>query len=201
MSASAWKMIAVVLVGTGLAWASEFPEGWGGGSAQADEYEVAVDRDVAHGGKASGTIKALAAAPTAFGSLTQAIKADMYHGKRVRYSGYLKTKDASTGAGLWMRVDSTTRTLTFDNMDSRLVQGTTEWKKVDLVLDVPDEAVYVTFGMLLSGPGQAWVDDLKIEVVGKDVPSTNKLQQPTPIQGWELTVPDKPVNLDFERMK
>ena len=28
------------------------------------------------------------------------------------------------------------------------------------------------FGMLLKGGGSAWVDDLKIEIVGKDVPIT-----------------------------
>jgi hypothetical protein len=179
---------------------AEFPEGWGGGTAQPGEYELGLDNSVAHGGKASGTIKALAGMPTGFGTLTQAFKADEYRGKRVRYSGYIKTKDVSEGAGLWMRVDSTTQTLTFDNMDKRKVKDA-DWKKVEVVLDVPADAAYITFGMLMNGTGQAWVDDLKFEVVGNDVASTNMLEGPIPAQAGQLMLPDKPVNLDFEGKK
>jgi RNA polymerase sigma factor (sigma-70 family) len=179
---------------------AEVPEGWGGGSAQPGEYELGLDSGVAHGGKASGTIKCVAGTPTGFGSLTQAFKADDYRGKRVRYSGYIKTRDASEGAGLWMRVDSTTQTLTFDNMDRRKVKDT-DWKKAEIVLDVPADAAYITFGVLMNGTGQTWVDDLKFEVVGNDVASTNMLEGPIPAKVGHLTVPDKPVNLDFEGKK
>ena len=81
--------------------------------------------------------------PTGFGALSQFIRADDYRGKRVRFSAYVKTHDvsaASSGAGLWMRVDGNGGILAFDNMQNRPIMGTTDWKLVSVVLDVPNDA-------------------------------------------------------------
>lgn len=42
-----------------------------------------------------------------------------------------------------------------------------EWTKYALVLDVPETAKMIGFGMLVVGPGQAWVDDFEFAVVGR----------------------------------
>jgi RNA polymerase sigma factor (sigma-70 family) len=174
------------------------PEGWGGGSSQPGQYEIGQDQTVFRGGKASGVIKATADAPQGFGTLTQTCKADDYRGKRLRLSGYVKVKDADAGAGLWLRVDSANKTQAFDNMQGRSVKDTADWAKYEIVVDVPADAAYLTFGMLLNGKGAAWVDDLKFETVGDDVKTTNTLEQPIDIPQQEFQAPAKPVNLDFE---
>ena len=61
-----------------------------------------------------------------------------------------------------------------------------------------EKAETIIFGLLLVGKGKAWVDDLKFEVVGKDVPSTDMLEAPLPGRAGAPDLPDKPVNLDFE---
>jgi hypothetical protein len=80
--------------------------------------------------------------------------------------------------------------LAFDNMQSRPIKASTDWTKYDVVLDVPEQAEQISFGLLLTGRGETWVDDMKFEVVGKDVPTT----------GASLTgkVPEAPTNLGFE---
>ena len=55
--------------------------------------------------------------------------------------------------------------LGFDNMQSRPIKGTADWKQYDVVLDVPNEARGIAFGILLAGAGQAWMDDLQFEAV------------------------------------
>ena len=40
-----------------------------------------------------------------FGTLMQDFSADKYLNKRVRLSGYVKSKDVVQWAGLWMRID------------------------------------------------------------------------------------------------
>ncbi len=174
------------------------PKGWMGGSANFGAYESGIDRTVFHGGKSSAYVRMKGAAPADFGTLMQTIQAEHYHGKRVRLSAYLKTEDAKAGAALWMRVDGTDATLAFDNMDSRRVRGTKDWQKAEIVLDVSEKARYVALGLLLAGEGKVWMDEVRIEAVGKDVPSTNMFDQE---QKAELGVQfgaAKPVNLDFE---
>jgi RNA polymerase sigma factor (sigma-70 family) len=175
------------------------PKGWWGGAQKAGEYEVGTDREVFHGGKASACVEMKDVADEDFGTLAQSFKADGYRGKRVRLSAWLKTKEVAGGAGLWMRVDSADKTVSFDNMQNRRVKGTSDWAKYEIVLDVPEASKEITFGLLLAGKGRAWVDDFAFEVVGEKVKSTNLLEEEIPIQrAADAEVPDKPVNLDFE---
>jgi len=41
-----------------------------------------------------------------------------------------------------------------------------------VVVDVPSNAVGVSFGVLLFGQGQVWLDDVALERVGRNVPLT-----------------------------
>jgi hypothetical protein len=139
-------------------------------------YEVMADREVAHSGKASGRIRLVNAELHGFGSLTQAISAQAFRGKRVRLAGWLRTQEVRTGwAGLWLRIDregDDSPPLNFDNMHNRGVKGTTDWKRYEVVLDVPKEAGKIVFGGVLSDTGTLWVDDLSLDAVGKEVATT-----------------------------
>jgi RNA polymerase sigma factor (sigma-70 family) len=175
------------------------PKSYFGGSAKGDQYEVGLDRKERHGGKASGFVRMKDVDDTDFGTLAQVFKADSYRGKRVRLSAWLKTKDVAGRAALWMRVDSADKTLTFDNMDGRAVKGDSRWTRYEVVLDVPEAAKHITFGLLVAGKGQAWVDDFQLEAVdAKKVKSTNLLKEPIPQEVPDVEVPDKPGNLGFE---
>ena len=37
-----------------------------------------------------------------------------------------------------------------------------DWRKYDVVLDVPSEAQNIAFGVLLAGEGQVWTDDVSL---------------------------------------
>jgi ketosteroid isomerase-like protein len=181
---------------------SGLPVGWWRTPANSSNaYLIAVDTNVKHEGQASALIKLGCGEESDFGSLGQVIAADEYRSKRIRYSGWLKTENADA-VGLWLRIDGDRRTLGFDNMMDRPVRNTTGWKQYEVVLDVPAEAVNIVFGTLVNGKGQAWVDDLKLEIVASTVASTNQLSAEA--MGQENTrVPKRsdnkqPVNLGFE---
>jgi hypothetical protein len=78
----------------------------------------------------------------------------------------------------------------FDNMQNRAIRGTRQWKLYDVVLNVPPDATGISFGTLLAGPGEVWLNDLKFEVVGQDVPTTAEASDSAP--------PPTPVNLNFQ---
>ena len=158
---------------------SDLPQGWFRAGDRPGDYEMAVDPKGGREGKACSFIRGRSAQPQGFGTLMQSIDAEEYRGKRLRFSAQVKAAGIVDWAGLWMRIDGPPQAgsnaptmLGFDNMQSRSIKGTAGWKRYDVVLDVPNEARGIAFGILLAGAGQAWMDDLRFETVGADVPVT-----------------------------
>ena len=165
------------------------PPGWGLTGSDPNDYRVGTDADIAHSGARSGFIASRPGAQ-GFGTLMQSFKAGRYLGKRLRLSAYIRSDEVERWAALWMRVDGADHeTLAFDNMQDRPIAGTTDWRLYRIVLDVPELAEMIAFGVLLEGPGHVWLDDVEFETVSDDVPTTSR--QTTPI------VPERPLNLDF----
>jgi len=84
-----------------------------------------------------------------------------------------------------MEIDENTRRLIVAT--SEPVTATAEWTRREVVLDVDQEATLILIGILLNGAGAAWVADIEIEKVGKDVATTTL--------GPDL--PSQPRNLNF----
>ena len=113
---------------------------------------------------------------TGFGVATAAFPVQQAAGKRVRYSGYIKTAKVTRGyAGLWWRVDGKNgQVLAFDNMQNRGAKGKTDWQRYEIELPIAADAANIYFGALHTGDGQAWFDDLTVELDG--VPYVDKSQ-------------------------
>jgi hypothetical protein len=141
------------------------------------EYAVEIDREVFHGGQRAVSIRSIVATPAKFRSVNQFVKADAYRGKRVRLTGYLKTRDVADYTSIWMRIDGPTSMIAFDNMDRREVKGTTNWTRYEVVLDVPQVAMRIAIGALLTGAGHIWADDLALDIVDRADAKTTRLIQ------------------------
>ncbi|TWU48262.1 M56 family metallopeptidase [Rubripirellula reticaptiva] len=141
--------------------APNFPAGWGGGG---QGYELVLDTKIKHSGQSSGRIERTKNNGN-FGTYTQMLVADPYRGKKLRLTGFLKTKSVSS-SGIWMRIDGPgNQSLGFDNMQDRAVKGTTDWAEQTIELDVPESATAIAIGFLLIGDGTVWGDDLELSVV------------------------------------
>ena len=68
-----------------------------------------------------------------------------------------------------MRIVDPNRTLTIENRQEWTVQGTHDWKRGETTVDVPPDAVFVLFGLILFGKGQIWLTNVMIEVVNEAV--------------------------------
>lgn len=189
--------------------ASPAPPGWLLLSNPPGAFQARVDRTVAHGGSASGLLRGEAgAAHSDFGSLLQSIRADEYRGERVRLSAQVRTRGVGAETGLWMRVDGKGTTLAFDNMQLRAISGDTEWTRHEVVLDVPPGSAGILFGAWLHGAGEVWIDDVRLETVGPEVPPTvpaaadREAQDPAKVRQQEARyagLGTRPVNLGFEQ--
>ncbi len=154
------------------------------------DYMLGRDMSVLRSGHASATIVAKKDDPDGWRSLTQEIRADNYRGKRIRLSGFVKTKDVSGKAGIWLEVFGVDREQMSGYAGDRKI-GTTDWTTYSVVVDVPKDAVAISFGSYLMGPGQMWADDSSLEAVDSSVAVTGGWPGPA----YE-TDPTKPKNLD-----
>ena len=167
------------------------PKGWFVAGSHPREYNSSVDHESPRSGKGSAHFESAVLNTKGFGTLMQVFQPGEYRGKRVRFSGYARADDVKDWAGLWMRVDGPGgKSLAFDNMQDRPIKGTTEWTKYEIVLDVPAQAEQIAYGVLLTGRGDVWIDDLKFDVVGNATATTADLKT--------AKIPDAPINLDFE---
>src|SRR4029453_15313434 len=166
----------------------------------ADAYSFRADTVEKHGGQRSGLLECAVWDVEAFGGVMQTLRADAYRGRRVRLSGYLRTRDVDGSARMWLRVDGPdTSPVAFDKMAKRPVRGSTEGSRSEIVLDVPAVAMQIAYGAILGGKGRLWIDDFQLELVGDDVPTTD---MHVPAVATTTTVPpglpSRPVNAGFE---
>ena len=102
-----------------------------------------------------------------FGTATATFPISAAAGKKLRFSGFIKTENVDGAAGLWWRADGPdNKILAFNNMQQLHISGTTDWKQYSFELPIAAEVRNINFGMLLSGGGTAWFDDLKVELDG-----------------------------------
>jgi len=149
------------------------PRGWGGGPPET----IFADNKVVHSGKWAARLERDAASTGTFSTITIGIPVD-FSGSQVELRGFLKTENVSEFAGLWMREDAEGGAIAFDNMQDRQVRGTHEWTEYSIVLPLHSEAKQLFFGVLSSGAGRTWADDLQLLVDGKPIWDVPKTEQP-----------------------
>lgn len=122
-------------------------------------------------------IKSIQSKINGFGTIMKTIKPSAFLGKTVKMTGYVKSENVKSWAGLWMRADYyTAAVLSFDNMQNRAIKGTTDWTKYEVVLFVPADATSISYGVLLDGTGQIWFKAVTLEVVDDSVPETGSIK-------------------------
>jgi len=134
-------------------------------------YEIGADPNGFRRGSFAKFLRAKTGDRKAWATLMQTIAADNYRGKRVRFSAQVRTENIGDYSGLWMRVDLENGEKSgFYNSQDKPIKGTADWQLRSVTLDVEKNAEFILFGVNGQGGGTVWIDDLKIEVVGNDVP-------------------------------
>lgn len=169
-------VIAAALAATSL-WVvaaesvGKLPPPWFVTGDRVSSYQAGIDNVETVSGKGAKFLRYVQGDDTSFAALAQMISAQRYAGQRVRFRAQIKTRDVSKWAGLWMNVQSSQRTnAAFYNSSDRPIKGNSNWQVRSVTLDVPQDATTITFGVINSGVGQVWIDELSFDVVGSDVP-------------------------------
>lgn len=168
-------------------------KGWFLAGSNPESYEIGLESNTQRNGKVA-FLKATKGKIKGFGTIMQQFDPKDYLGKKVKLTGYVKSSSVDKWAGMWMRVDGRgkKKTLSFDNMQNRPIKGTTGWKQYEIILDVPKESILIAYGVLLSGTGTIWLDDMKFEIIETNDATTGS--------GRAMRL-DRPTNTGFEENK
>lgn len=152
------------------------PPAWFQVGGVQSSYTLGVDHSTVHSGSGALAIFGLDSNPARFNGVGQNIRADSFRGKRLRFRAWVRQAAiAGSDIGIWMRVDGPGVVESFDNFSSRPLTGTSDWHQVEIILDVPDDAIGIGFGALMSGRGELFVDDMTFEIIPATGPTTNQL--------------------------
>ena len=136
-------------------------KGWTSPLGNDTNYKITYDTKLSQNGKVSASIESINE-EGGFRAISYRIPS-YFSGKKIKLTGYVKTENVRDGwAGLWLRLDPK---IGFDNMQDRGITGTTDWKKYEIELDLPN-AETIVFGGLISGKGKMWLDNLELTIDG-----------------------------------
>lgn len=170
-------------------------KGWFLAGNDRNSYVIGVEKDPYRNEKV-GYIKFTKTKKTkkdGFGTIMQTFIPKDFLGKKVRLVSYIRSKDVNKWAGMWMRVnDRSGKVLSFDNMQNRPIEGTTQWRRYEIILNVPAKSKYLSYGVLLQGTGTVWLDNFRF-FIAEDSESTTGSSR-----AINLT---KPTNTSFEESK
>ena len=158
---------------------------WHLAGSRPDVYEHTEATDPRHPSASIQILRCTGDPEGGFGTVMTNIDAADYRGRRVRCSAEVSAEGVTEWSGLWMRVDGKEEgdMLGFDNMHDRPLEGTFDWRPVDVVLDVPSEAERLAFGLLLAGPGTVQMTGIHLRPVRLGVPLTGNALS----GGWFLS--------------
>jgi hypothetical protein len=156
---------------------------------------IGVDQVKTFDGKKIACVEVIEADPGAGAQLYQIMRCEGLRGKRVRLSVQLKCEKIKNSASFCIDVIGPQQTtLASDNMANRLLKGSKDWKKHDLVVDIPDNALNLKMSARVFGVGTLMFADLNLEEVDLDVPKTDDYSEGCRGIWWQ-----QPINLDFKK--
>lgn len=92
-----------------------------------------------------------------------------FAGSGVELRAFLRTADVQGDTELFLREDDDDTAVQFANIEDAKLHGTTEWTEYSVKLPLDRTAKQLAWGVVLSGSGTAWVDDLQLLVDGKPI--------------------------------
>lgn len=167
------------------------------------DYRASVDHTVAYDGSGSALLKSVIESPPRFGTLMQRVAGNVFAGKRIRFSAYIKADKVRKVAGLWIRAENATgQVIAFKgaSFPGSRVHGTRDWTQIHIVINIPKATAAVFYGVLLNGSGAVWIDNVQFDVLGKANPNSPSPMYPAynapPVA---LHLLPRPENLNFEK--
>jgi hypothetical protein len=148
------------------------------GWATSPPNSAVADGAIVRNGSWSARLERTTTSSDEFSGLSKSIPLDAA-GKAIVLRGFLRTENVTGFVSLWIREDGAfTRNLAFASTQGRGVKGTNDWHEHSVTVPINLDARQLVFGVLISGSGKVWVDDLELTVDGVPFASATKADRP-----------------------
>ena len=135
------------------------PKDWRAQAGQSRlEFQTTGSHEQPYKGKTCGMIKRIPGRPFGepFGNIKQSIKVSDFKGEKIQFSAAARVSD---GIGyLWLSIDVPRARCIFQ----QLIITSDEWQKYSILVEVPQEATKITYGLAYVGQDAAFIDDVVI---------------------------------------
>lgn len=149
------------------------------------------------GNAAAGYVNSSAPLKTAVGR-GAVVKALTFRGRRIRISGWIKSKDLENWAGLQVLVaGADEKFYAAIHYPQKAITGTTDWTNYSQVVDVPTAAENLYVATTVWGKGELWSDDVMIEPVPTSIPITDDQTW----RVWGYTAPRYSTTVDLQTLR
>lgn len=149
------------------------PAGWTGGPPAT----LGVDETVRHQGQWSGRIVRTNESSADFSTLKMNLPAAV-DGSRLDFTAWVRSRNVDGNFGLWLRQDGHGGPVDFVNNYDLELQGDQDWIEISVSAELSEQAREIYFGVLLSGTGKVWIDDVQFHVDDKPYIDAPKAQRP-----------------------
>jgi C-terminal processing protease CtpA/Prc len=163
-----------------LSFETEHPGGSPAGWASSPPGSAFADEKIVRTGRWSARVERAAGSAGDFSGLSMRIPLDV-SGKTIVLRGFLRTEDVTGFVALWLREDDSSSGVAFDTTQSRQIKGTNDWQEHSVTVPIRPEGRHLVFGVLVSGTGKVWADDLELLVDGMPFSAAPKVDQPKTI--------------------
>jgi hypothetical protein len=125
-------------------------------------FRISSDATTAAQGSRSLRIEKIGSEPWA--TVLQSLSAREAAGHRVRFSLAMRMEGvAGLGAGPWIITIGPGGLI---EHRASLEQGTRDWRRVEVEVDIPSYTDRIEIGAIIESDGRIWIDDARLEVVG-----------------------------------
>jgi hypothetical protein len=160
---------------------------WRFSQSAAGNYEEGEEN-----GGAVRTVRPVLPRPDGYAALTKTFAAGDFRGRRIRLAGRLKSEDADSIEMVVSAVSGEAADIARLALGEGQRAGTLDWRRYEMVVDIPDNAQRLVVGVQTSGKGTVWVRDFSLEVVEGAVAVTARASR------WNMPQ-RRPENTSFDQ--
>lgn len=140
---------------------AEEPTGWS--KRPSPQHRYGRTTATAFQGESSGLVQGDGTAATDVGSLFQVVPTQGWEGRTLTLRAATRTEKVEGEARLWLRLeDGAGKMLSFAQSPEPIAGNAKDWQRSTLTAEVAEGATKLMFGVMLSGGGTLWVDDVQL---------------------------------------
>jgi rhodanese-related sulfurtransferase len=140
------------------------PSEWGKTPMDTARCHYARDTAVAYRGGSSGRVTCTGdSTARGLSGFVQRVSAEGLAGRTLTMTAMVRSKDVTVASFLWIGAeDSNGRMISMTRADREPIRGTGDWRAAAVTGTIPANASKVLYGLSLAGPGQVWIDEVRV---------------------------------------